>query len=308
MLGDHVDLSVIVGAHRRLDKTHTETIVIVDELLKMFQEIIDYMNQVSKALDDAVYGHTLAKTHVMRVIGQWISGDQVGHCFGFEGVPGCGKTSLAKYGLSKCLKDGNGNPRPFAMIAIGGDANGSTLHGHGYTYVGSTWGSIVQILIDNQCMNPIIFIDEIDKISKTEHGRELIGILTHMLDPTQNDKFQDKYFSGIDIDLSKVLFVLSYNDPDQIDRILLDRIHRIKFAHLSMTDKIHIARNYTLPEIYSEMGLTGSVNIHDDVVRFIIDNYTCEAGIRKLKEKLFEIVSEVNLCMLTGSVTSHHPL
>ena len=308
MLGDHVDLSVIVGAHRRLDKTHTETIVIVDELLKMFQEIIDYMNQVSKALDDAVYGHTLAKTHVMRVIGQWISGDQVGHCFGFEGVPGCGKTSLAKYGLSKCLKDGNGNPRPFAMIAIGGDANGSTLHGHGYTYVGSTWGSIVQILIDNQCMNPIIFIDEIDKISKTEHGRELIGILTHMLDPTQNDKFQDKYFSGIDIDLSKVLFVLSYNDPDQIDRILLDRIHRIKFAHLSMTDKIHIARNYTLPEIYSEMGLTGSVNIHDDVVRFIIDNYTCEAGIRKLKEKLFEIVSEVNLCMLTGSVPHTTPI
>jgi ATP-dependent Lon protease len=194
------------------------------------------------------------------------------------------------------------------MIAIGGDANGSTLHGHGYTYVGSTWGAIVQILIDKQCMNPIIFIDELDKISKTEHGRELIGILTHMLDPTQNDKFQDKYFSGIDIDLSKVLFVLSYNDPDQIDRILLDRIHRIKFAHLSLADKIHIARNYTLPEIYGDMGLTGSVNISDEVVRFIVDNYTCEAGIRKLKEKLFEIVADVNLGMLTGTVPRTCPV
>jgi ATP-dependent Lon protease len=105
-----------------------------------------------------------------------------------------------------------------------------------------------------------------------------------------------------------VLFVLSYNDPDQIDRILLDRIHRIKFAHLSLADKIHIARNYTLPEIYADMGLTGSVNISDDVVRFIVDNYTCEAGIRKLKEKLFEIVADVNLGMLTGTVPRMCPV
>ena len=307
-LGDTVDMRLVVAAHRRINKTYAATVSKTDQILKMFQDITDYMSGVSDALDSAVYGHTCAKSHIMRVVGQWISGQQVGHCFGFEGVPGCGKTSLAKYGLSKCLRDENGNPRPFAMIAIGGDANGSTLHGHGYTYVGSTWGSIVQILIDNQCMNPIIFIDEVDKISKTEHGRELVGILTHMLDPTQNDKFQDKYFAGIDIDLSKVLFVLSYNDPDQIDRILLDRIHRIKFAHLSMSDKIHIARNYTLPEIYSEMGLSGSVNISDEVVRFIVDNYTCEAGIRKLKEKLFEIIAEVNLNMLSGDIPSTTPV
>lgn len=305
LLSDTTDTCVIVAAHRRLDKTHSTTVTKIDELLIMFKEITDYMSNVSTALDTAVYGHKTAKSQIMRVIGQWISGEQVGHCFGFEGAPGCGKTSLAKYGLSKCLRDENGDARPFAMIAIGGDANGSTLHGHGYTYVGSTWGSIVQILIDKQCMNPIIFIDELDKISKTEHGRELVGILTHMLDPTQNDKFQDKYFAGVDIDLSKVLFVLSYNDPEQIDRILLDRIHRIKFAHLSLSDKIHIARKYTLPEIYSDMGLSGSVNISDEVVRFIVDNYTCEAGVRKLKEKLFEIVSEVNLGMLTG--TTHHP-
>ena len=89
-------------------------------------------------------------------------------------------------------KDENGISRPFAMIQMGGDTNGSSLHGHNYTYVGSTWGSIVQILIDKKCMNPIIFIDEIDKISKTEHGKEIVGILTHLLDPSQNDSFQDK--------------------------------------------------------------------------------------------------------------------
>jgi ATP-dependent Lon protease len=307
-LGEMVDMKVIVGAHRRLDKTHFPVVAKIDDLLTQFKKVTDYMSEVSTMLDTAVYGHTVAKSHVMRVVGQWISGEQVGHCFGFEGAPGCGKTSLAKYGLSKCLRDENGEARPFAMIAIGGDANGSTLHGHGYTYVGSTWGSIVQILMDKQCMNPIIFIDELDKISKTEHGRELVGILTHMLDPTQNDKFQDKYFAGVDIDLSKVLFVLSYNDPDQIDRILLDRIHRIKFSHLSLSDKIQIARKYTLPEIYSDMGLSGSVNISDEVVRFIVDNYTCEAGVRKLKEKLFEIVAEVNLGMLTGLAPQPSPV
>ena len=118
-----------------------------------------------------------------------------------------GKTSLAKKGIANCLKDENGVSRPFAFIAIGGSSNGSTLDGHNYTYVGSTWGRIADILMENKCMNPIIFIDELDKVSKTEHGREIIGILTHLIDPTQNDVFEDKYFAGINLDLSKALFI-----------------------------------------------------------------------------------------------------
>tara|TARA_Y100000816_G_C26106256_1_gene588038 strand:- start:304 stop:3591 length:3288 start_codon:yes stop_codon:yes gene_type:complete len=271
----------------------------LSQINNIYDDVNNYISNVSDTLEKSVHGHKSAKKQILRIIGQWINGEQTGYCFGFEGPPGVGKTSLAKFGLSKCLEDEHGKSRPFSMIAIGGDANGSTLHGHNYTYVGSTWGSIVQILIDKKCMNPIIFIDELDKVSRTEHGREIIGILTHMLDPTQNDKFQDKYFSGIDIDLSKVLFVLSYNDPDLIDRILLDRIHRVKFSNLSMDEKIHISKTYTLPEIYKKVGLEGAINIEDDVIRYIIDNYTCEAGVRKLKEKLFEIVSDINLSLLT---------
>ena len=181
------------------------------------------------------------------------------------------------------------------MIAMGGDSNGSTLHGHNYTYVGSTWGSIVQILIDKKCMNPIIFIDELDKISKTEHGREIVGILTHLLDPTQNDSFQDKYFSGIDLDLSKALFILSYNDVESIDKILLDRIHRIKFSNLSLEDKLVISKSHMLPEVYKKMGLSDMIHMSDEVIKFIIEDYTSEAGVRKLKEILFEIVGEINI-------------
>ena len=162
----------------------------------------------------------------------------------------------------------------------------------------STWGKIVEILMDSKCMNPIIYIDELDKVSKTEHGKEIIGILTHLIDSTQNDSFQDKYFSGIDIDLSKALFIFSYNDPEQIDRILLDRIHRIKFDNLTLEDKMVIVKDYILPEINDKMGFDNVVNLDDNLIQYIIENYTLEPGVRKLKEILFDMYGEINLEIL----------
>jgi ATP-dependent Lon protease len=144
-------------------------------------------------------------------------------------------------------------------------------------------------------MNPIIFIDELDKISRSEQGREIVGILTHLLDSTQNDCFQDKYFAGIDLDLSKALFILSYNDPSSIDRVLLDRIHRIKFNHLSLNDKLTIVKKHLLPEILINMGLDGMIHLDEDVIIYLIETYTIEPGVRKLKELLFDIVGEINL-------------
>jgi len=275
------------------------------EIEEKYNEINTYMQNVKSTLDKAVHGHDKAKKQIERIIGQWINGKQDGYCFGFEGPAGVGKTTLAKKGLADCLKDEYGVSRPFAMIQMGGDANGSSLHGHNYTYVGSTWGSIVQILIDKKCMNPIIFIDEIDKISKTEHGKEIIGILTHLLDPAQNDCFQDKYFSGIDLDLSKALFILSYNDVDAIDKIMLDRIHRVKFKNLTLEEKLVISNTHILPEVYDKMGLQEMIYFSNDVLKFIIDEYTLEPGVRKLKEILFEIVGEINLDILKNFNNSY---
>ena len=269
-----------------------------NKILTEQEYIQKYICEIEGIMDDSVYGHKEAKRQIQRIIGQWINGEGSGYCFGFEGPPGVGKTSLAKKGLARCLKGYNGESRPFSFIAMGGSSNGSVLEGHSYTYVGSTWGKIVDILIDSKCMNPIIFVDELDKISRTENGKEIIGILTHLIDTTQNDKFQDKYFSGIDLDLSKCLLVFSYNDVSLIDPILLDRIHRIKFNFLSLDDKLKITRNFILPEIYTKMGLQNIIDISDETIIFMIDTYTNEAGVRKLKELIFEIMGEINLSIL----------
>ena len=286
----------------KVDKTNIDK---CSEIKKRYNTIIennkkiqDYLIDCKKTLDNSVYGHELAKTQLLRIIGQWINGENSGYSFGFEGPPGVGKTSLAKLGLANCLIDHNGNSRPFSFIAIGGDANSSTLAGHNYTYVGSSPGRLVEILIETETSNPIIFIDELDKISKTEQGKEIIGILTHLIDPSQNSHYQDKYFSGIDIDMSKVLFIFSYNDVSSIDRILLDRIHRIKFDHLNIFEKKIITKKYILPDTTNIMGLKNMIHIDDDVIEFIINTYTLESGVRKLKELIFEIVGDINLNIL----------
>ena len=296
-------LKELIGEYCLEDKCGLSPISLMREIItdkrkmeKIMNGVGDYVTTVSETLDSAVHGHVQAKRQIERIVGQWISGESTGYCFGFEGPPGVGKTSLAKYGLANCLKNENGESRPFAFIAMGGSSNGSTLEGHNYTYVGSMWGKIVDILMDKKCMNPIIFIDELDKISNTEHGREIVGILTHLIDSTQNDCFQDKYFNGIDLDLSKTLFIFSYNDAGAVDKILLDRIHRIKFKHISLDEKLVICKKYLLPELYKKMGLeNGVVEMSEANLTFIIEKYTCEPGVRKLKELLFEIIGEINL-------------
>ena len=256
----------------------------------------EYMNSVENTLHKSVYGHTETKQQIKRIVGQWINGEMKGQVFGLVGPPGVGKTTICKNGLSKCLVNKNGKSRPYAFLALGGATNGSYLVGHNYTYLGSRWGHIVEILMDTKCMNPIIYIDELDKVSATEHGKEIIGILTHMTDPVQNKEFHDKYFQGIDIDLSKVLFVFSYNDRGLIDRILRDRIQEITVKSLSKTEKLVIAKRYVLPEIYKSVGFSkDEVIFENKLIDDIIDNYTYEAGVRKLKEILLDIVRELNL-------------
>ncbi len=256
----------------------------------------NYLKMVHNKLDEAVYGHKEAKLQLERLFAQWLNGETKGAIIGLCGPPGTGKTSLAKNGLSKCLIDDDNKPRPFAFLPIGGSTNGSTLVGHNYTYVGSSWGRIVDVLITTNCMNPIIFIDEVDKISNTDYGKEITAVLTHLTDATQNDSFEDKYFSGIPLDLSKALIVFSFNDASLIDPILKDRITIIETKPYKLQEKIHIITNYMIPEVLKEVGFNkDEINISTDIIKYLIETYTNEAGVRKIKEKIVEIIRDVNL-------------
>ena len=302
-------LYAISTVHTGISKQYLTAKCNIDQLHELILDLDQSIHTISQRLDDSIYGHDEAKSQILKIVGQWINGEPNGYCFGFEGSPGIGKTSLAKRGLAQCLQDEHGVSRPFSFIALGGSCNGSTLEGHNFTYMNSTWGKIVDILMDSRCMNPIIYIDELDKVSKTEQGKEIIGILMHLIDTTQNDEFQDKYFSGIPLDLSKALFIFSYNDPDQIDRILLDRIHRIKFDNLSWKDKIVITKKFILNDLNVKMGFDNVIELSDEVIEYIIVTYTSEAGVRRLKEILFDLYGEINVELLRGfSAFTNKPL
>ena len=257
----------------------------------------EFMENAMKTLDTCVYGLQDAKMQIMQMLGQWITNpDAMGSAIAIKGPPGTGKTSLVKEGISKILG------REFTFIALGGTGDASFLEGHSYTYEGSMWGKIVQILIDSKCMNPVIYFDELDKVSDTPRGEEIIGILTHLTDTTQNNQFHDKYFSEIDFDLSKCLFIFSYNDESKVNPILRDRMYRIQTKGYDAKEKGIIARNYLLPKIREQVNFSeDDVIIPDDTLQSIITNKGMtkeEDGVRNLKRCLEIIHTKLNLFRL----------
>ena len=255
----------------------------------------EFMENAQKCLHDAVYGLNDAKMQIMQMLGQLITNpNAVGCAVAIHGPPGTGKTSLVKEGISKILN------RPFAFIALGGATDSSFLEGHSYTYEGSMWGKIVQILIDSKCMNPVIYFDELDKISDTPKGEEIAGILTHLTDTSQNSQFHDKYFAEIDFDLSKCLFIFSYNDESKVNPILKDRMYRIQTKGYNQKEKTTISTNYLLPKIQEQVKFEkDDIIIPNEVIHYIVDNLcNKEDGVRNLKRCLEIIYTKLNLYRL----------
>jgi len=255
----------------------------------------EFMENAQKTLDAAVYGLNDAKMQIMQMLGQLVTNPKsIGTAIAIHGPPGTGKTSLVKEGISKILN------RPFTFIALGGATDSSFLEGHSYTYEGSTWGKIVQILIDSKCMNPVIYFDELDKISDTPKGEEITGILTHLTDTTQNSQFHDKYFAEIDFDLSKCLFIFSYNDESKVNPILKDRMYRIQTKGYNQKQKTVISNNYLLPRIREQVKFNKEdIVIPDETIHHLIDIYcNKEDGVRNLKRCLEIIHTKLNLYRL----------
>lgn len=255
-----------------------------------------FLEKLRKNMDDAVFGHDKAKKYIIQLMAQQLRNkDSKSGVLGIWGPPGNGKTSLVKEGIAKTMG------RPFVFISLAGCQDSSYLDGFSYTYEGSMYGRIVDGLIQSKCMNPIFYFDELDKVSKTNKGDEIINFLVHLIDPVQNCHFRDKYFQGIDIDLSKCTFIFSYNDPSYVNHILLDRITQVETKFLTLEQKINICQNYLLEEVKKEVGIE-NVIIDDNVISELIESYTWEGGVRNIKKLLFHIMREVNIKMMLNEL------
>jgi len=255
----------------------------------------EFMEHAKNRLDECTYGLNDAKIQIMQYLGQIISNPKgVGTVIAIEGPMGTGKTTLVLEGICKILD------RPYELFPLGGATDSSTFEGHMITYEGSVWGIIANALMKCKCMNPVFYFDELDKISDTPKGEEINGILTHLTDSSQNSSFNDKYFTGINLDLSRAVFIFSYNDRSKVNRILADRMYVIRTEGYTNVQKGIIARQYLSPSIRKNMLFNDSdVQFPDETIQYIISNYTSEEkGVRNLKRCIETIYSKINLFRL----------
>ena len=253
-----------------------------------------FMQSAQKSLNDAVYGQEDTKLQILQYITTKIANPgSRGTCLLLAGPAGIGKTSVIKNGIAKALG------LPFQFISLGGDSDASTYTGHQLVYESSHCGKIVNSLIASKSMSTIILFDEVDKISATPKGEEVQNMLIHLTDPASNEAFEDKYLSGVPIDLSKVIFVFSANDVTKIDRVLLDRLMTIELKGYDLKQKTTIAENYLLPAALKDVNLVERVAFGAGVVSHIIEQYAKEEmGVRELKRSIEQIVQKINMLRL----------
>lgn len=255
-------------------------------------DICKFLKNAKDIMDNVIYGQNNAKEHILEVISKMISNpNKAGNVFCIHGEMGTGKTSIIKNGMAKALG------LPFMFISLGGMQDSSHLVGHDYTYEGSTAGRIVEGLKSCKSMNPIIFFDELDKVSESNRGTEIINLLIHLTDSSQNNQFQDKYYSEIPFDLSKAIFVFSLNHIENVNPILKDRMHQIKMDKFSSDEKVIISQDYLLPELYKEYDISNSEIIFtDEIIRCIVGKtIEKEDGVRGVRKRLETIISKLNV-------------
>ena len=256
------------------------------------QAVFQFLKKANDCLNESIYGHDEAKAQILEYIAQYVTNPRSnGKCLALQGPPGNGKTTLVRNGIAKAIG------RPFAQISLGGANDVSVLSGHDFTYEGSQCGRIVSILRETGIMNPVFYFDELDKVSTTHRGEDIYNFLCHLTDFSQNCAYHDKYYEGIDIDLSKAIFIFSFNDITKINPILLDRLHVIQTNGFGVDEKVSIAKNYLIPAQMKEIGMSNEdVQFTDEALRDIIVSHCKEEqGVRKLKRMLEGVLTKLNI-------------
>ena len=256
-----------------------------------------FLKKAYTIMNTHVTGHHSVKREVLRTLCVWMrsKGKSSFTPIGIEGEPGIGKTTFVKNALAKCVD------RPFFFISLGGASDAAYLHGHSFTYEGALHGRIAECLIDGQVMDPVLYFDELDKISATAKGDEITNMLIHLTDPAQNEHVRDRYFHGINLDLSKAFIVFSYNDEKRINPILLDRLKRLRMAAPSFEQKKEIVKKHLIPRIQLHMRF--QMELSDEIITMVVNRHKEEPGLRSIEKSITHIISSFGLCETYGTGT-----
>ena len=275
------------------------------------EEVKLFFENIEKILDRHIIGLHEVKRKIMSFIAKRITNpDSRGNILALQGTRGIGKTKILRC-LSEALK------LPFHQINFGGMTDANIITGHSETYIGSKPGKIVECLSNAGVMNGIIYLDEIDKIAHSK-SKEINGILTHLLDEEQNQNFQDNYLSNIPIDLSKIFFVLSFNDETSVSDIVLDRMKIINISTPTIHEKLNITIEKLLPSLKLDFKFDKNniiIDFDQDLIFKLIKRVTHDdEGVRNIKKELDTIFGEINKIYLSDTfeksalILTHNPI
>jgi ATP-dependent Lon protease len=263
-------------------------------------DIKSFINYIKQSFDKHIYGMENVKNDIINIICKFITNpNSTRNNIALYGQAGIGKSKFFKI-LSEILGI------PIKTISLGGIKDSSFFLGHGYVYVESGPGKILQNIIDSKISNPIVYFDELDKVSETDNGKDIYSFLCYLTDPTQNTEFTDHYFYGMKFDLSKVFYVFTFNDIDKIDKILLDRLNVVYVEPPSNHHISIILSEYCIPEIIQNIKITKKITFNNNFIELIIKTFeknidkTVSSGIREFYRIIEKIFLQINKEILLG--------
>lgn len=264
------------------------------------QDSLNIQN-AEKVLNKDHYGLEKVKERILEHLAVLkLKGDMKSPIICLYGPPGVGKTSLGR-SIATSLK------RKYIRMSLGGVHDEAEIRGHRKTYIGAMPGRIIKSLIKAETSNPVIILDEIDKLGSDQHGDPSSALL-EVLDPEQNNSFHDNYVD-IDYDLSKVMFIATANNIGAIPPPLLDRMELIEVSGYITEEKIEIARRHLIPKELENNGLTkDNVKFTPSAIEYIIENYTRESGVRELEKKISKVMRKIALEIASDKFTERHDL